>query len=562
MRRARQCRGPASLRQSTDVRTPTTALLWEIWQRHRWAIGGVAALTLAGRLIDASYTAGPAADEASAVTTLCGIFAFLLLFSVFNYTDSDSGAGLGRFPHRLFTLPVSSLRLVAIPVVTGITAIDLLYLAWTDQLSRGGSTSPLFVAILLAALMVFYLAVLWTCARAGSLRFVIIGVIAAALFAVGLLPSFPPTPVPTWRSEIFLAGLVAALGLVAFMLTWTYVAGVRAGGGRASFRLTSLIDRISDVQPSRRRPFGTAAGAHFWYEWRASGTVLPVVVSGVVLLIIAPTSWLASSDARYTLWLLIGTLATPIVLALPVGVAFSKPTFWSEDLALPAFVAVRPLSSQDLVAIKVKVAAASAALSWLIVLVFLAVWLPLWANLDLVSRLGTRLFAQQSTGVVVGLTVLVPIAGMFLTWRSLVSHLWSGLSGARPLFLVSAFSLVALVTSVVFDVGRLPNWLFGDASRFILAVWVAVIAVVAKCALAAYAWRGATPRHVRGYLLTWFAGTASLLTLGIAIWGLLRMYLPFDVDRVRSAVILLALLAVPLGRVGLAGASLTRNRHR
>ena len=544
------------------MRSPTTALLWEVWRQYRWTIGGIAALTFAGRLIDSSYTTGPAADEASAVTTLCGMFAFLLLFSVFNYTDAESSAGLGRFPHRLFTLPVSSLRLVAIPVFTGIVAIELLYLVWAEPFSRGGSTSPLFVAILLAALMVFYLAVLWTCARAGSLRLVIIGVIAAALFAVGLLPSFPPTPAPPWRSEVFLAALVAGLALVTFMLTWTYVAGVRAGGGSAHFRLESFVDWISEAQPARRRPFATPAGAHFWYEWRASGTVLPALVGGVVLLVIAPMSWLARTDAQYTLWVLIGVLATPIVLALPVGVAFSKPTFWSEDLGVPAFVAVRPLSSQDLVAIKVKVASASAALSWLLVLVFLAVWLSLWANLELVNRLATQLLRGHSTGAVYGLAVLVPIGGMLLTWRSLVSHLWTGLSGMRPLFLASVISLVALVTGAMLHGGRLPNWLLRDPVRIAAVLWLVAVAVIAKCSIAAYAWRGVSPRYVRGYLLVWLAGTASLVALGIVVWGIVRTYLPFDVDRLRSAIILLALLAVPLARVGLAQSSLARNRHR
>lgn len=544
------------------MRTPTTALLWEIWQRHRWAIGGITALTLSGRLINVFSMTGPAADEASALTTLCGMLAFLLLFSVFNYTDSGSSAGLGRFPHRLFTLPVSSLRLVAIPVLSGIVAIEVLYLAWADPFSRGGSTSPLFVAILLAALMVFYLAVLWTCARAGSLRLVIIGVIGAALFAVGLLPSFPPTPAPAWRSEAFLAVLVAALAAAAFMLAWTYVAGSRAGGGRATFRLQSLIDWASDLQPSRRRPFATAAGAHFWYEWRASGTVLPAVVGSVVLLVIAPTSWLASGDARYTLWLLLATLATPIVLALPVGVAFSKPTFWSEDLAVPAFVAVRPLSSQDLVAIKVKVAAASAALSWVVVLVFLSVWLSLWANLDLVSWLGTQFVARQSAGAGYGLLVIVPIGGMFLTWRSLVSHLWTGLSGMRPLFLASVFSLVALVAGVPLHAARPVVSLLREPERFALFVWVIVIALCLKGSLAIYIWRRVSPRYGQAYLLTWLAGTASLVALGMVVWGIVRTGLWFDAERLRTAIILLAVLAVPLARVGFAPSSLARNRHR
>jgi hypothetical protein len=496
------------------------------------------------------------------VTTLCGMFAFLLLFSVFNYTDSGSGAGLGRFPQRLFTLPVSSLRLVAIPVLTGIVAIELLYLVWVEPLSRGGGTSPWFVAILLAALIVFYLAVLWTCTRTGSLRLVMIGAIAVALFAVGMLPSFPPTPPPLWRSETALAACAVGIALVTFVLTWAHVARVRAGGGRSRFRLDSVVARIADALPTRRKPFSSAAAAQFWFEWRGSGIVLPVLVACVVLLVIAPISWLASSDARYTLWLLIGALATPIVLAIPVGLAFSKPTFWSEDLGVPAFVAVRPLSSQDLVAIKAKVASASAVLSWTVVLVFLTVWLSSWANLDRVSRLATQLFQGQSAGAVYGIAVLVPVAGIFLTWRSLVSHLWSGLSGMRPLFIVSVVSVVALVTAVPLHAGRLLFWLLRDPARFAPVIWIIVIAVITKCAIAAYVWRGVSPHYLRAYLLIWLVGTASLVTLANVVWGIVRMYPLFDVDGLRSAVILLAVLAVPLARVGLAPSSLTRNRHR
>jgi len=533
-----------------------------MWQRHRWTIGGIVALTLAGRLVDAAQTTGPAADEASAVTTLCGILAFLLLFSVFNYTDSDGGAGLGRFPSRLFTLPVSSLRLVAIPVLTGIVAIEVLYLVWAEPLSRGGATSPLFVAILLAALMVFYLAVLWTCTRAGSLRLVIIGAIAVAVFAVGMLPSFPPTPPPVWRSEAAVAACAAGIALVTFMVSWAHVVWARAGGGYRRLRLESVVGRIADALPARQQPFGSAAAAQFWFEWRGSGIVLPALVAGVVLLVIAPTSWLASNDARYTMWLLIAALATPVVLAIPVGVAFSKPTFWSEDLGFPAFVAVRPLSAQDLVAIKVKVASVSAVLSWAVVLAFLAVWLSAWANLDRVSRLATQLFQGHSAGAVYGMAVLVPVAGTFLTWRFLVSHLWSGLSGMRPVFIASVVSLVALVTSIVLDAGRFPNSLLRDPARLAFVIWVVVVAVVAKCSLAAYAWRGVHPHYLRAYLLIWLAGTTSLVALSFVVWGIVRMYAPFDVDGLRIAVILVALLAVPLARVGLAPSSLARNRHR
>ena len=548
------------------MRRPTAALLWEIWRQHRSIGAVIAGLTVAARLVDVLETQGQTGDIGSSpLTTLLGMVAFLLLFAVFNYTESSDGRGIGRFPRRPFTLPVTSLRLVAVPVLAGITSIELLYLLWMEPLSRGGSASAPFVAILLAALVVFYLWALWTLERAGSLRLVVLGVIAVAVFVVGLLPSFPPTPPPPWRSEVALAGLLAGLALIAFLLAWRHVARLRAGGARRGHRAESLFGWIAEASPTRRRLFATPAAAHFWFEWRCSGIVLPVLVGGVVVVVIAPMSWVMQRDGGDTLRLLLGALATPVVLALPVGAAFSKPTFWSEDLAVPAFVAVRPLGEDDLVATKVKVAAASVALSWLVLLTFVAVWLSLWANLDSLSQLAIQLWAfhGRSVTAVYGIAALVVVVGMLLTWRFLVSRLWSGLSGIRPMFVGSVISIVVLlIAGMVFDAGRLPGWLLRDPARFAPLAWIAAAAVIAKYWIAAYAWRGVSPHYSRVYLLIWLAGTASFLGLGAVVWGIARIYLPLDVDRLRSLVILLALLAVPIARVGLAPSSLARNRHR
>jgi hypothetical protein len=362
-----------------------------------------------------------------------------------------------------------------------------------------------------------------------------------------------------------LAALVAGLALAVFLLAWKHVGRLRAGGARSRPRVESLFGWIAEASPTRRRPFATPAAAHFWFEWRCSGIVLPALVGGVVVVVIAPMSWLMRSDAGDTLRVLLEALATPVVLAIPVGAAFSKPTFWSEDLAVPPFVAVRPLSADDLVATKVKVAAASVALSWFVLLSFVAVWLSVWANLDSLSRLAIQLWAfhGRSVAAVYGIAALVVIAGMLLTWRFMVSRLWSGLSGRRTLFFASVMSLaVVVIAGLVFDAGRLPGWLLNDPARLTPIVWIAAVAVIAKYWLAAYAWRGVAPRYLRVYLLIWLAGTASFLALGIVVWGIVRIYLPLDVDRLRSVVILLALLAVPLARVGLAPSSLTRNRHQ
>jgi hypothetical protein len=152
---------------------------------------------------------------------------------------------------------------------------------------------------------------------------------------------------------------------------------------------------------------------------------------------------------------------------------------------------------------------------------------------------------------------------MFLTWRFLVTRLWSGLSGLRPMLVGAVVSMIVLViASLAFDASRLPAWLLEDPARLAPVAWVTAVAVIAKYWIAAYAWRGVTPRYLRVYLLIWLTGTAAFLALGIVVWGIVRIYLPVDVDRLRSLVILLAFLAVPLARVGLAPSWLARNRHR
>src|SRR5207244_11144116 len=102
---------------------------------------------------------------------------------------------------------------------------------------------------------------------------------------------------------------------------------------------------------------------------------------GVIIFGIVPLYWYVPDESgANTLRILLVTLAMPIVFSAPVGKAFSKPDFWARDLTIPPAIAVKPLSASDLLMIKMKVAAASAAISWLVVLLFLSLWLSLWAN--------------------------------------------------------------------------------------------------------------------------------------------------------------------------------------
>jgi hypothetical protein len=545
------------------MRSPTAALLWEIWRRNRIAAAVIVAATVAGRLLD--YAEQPT-DDPSSLIALLSMVSFVFLFGVFSYTESSGTRGIGTFPRRLFTLPVSSLRLAALPVLTGIASVELLYVLWLGPLSRGGTLSTPFVAVLLGASMVFFQAAFWMLERLGPLRLMIAGTVIFLVYGVGLLPSWPPSPTPPWRSEAAVGTLVIALAIVVFGLAWRHIVRLRGGdAGRSNSRLEPLIASTAGTWPRPRPPFASPAAAQFWFEWRGSGLVLPVLVGGVLVAGVAPFSWFLRGDASGSLRLLLGTLAMPIMLAIPVGMAFARPTFWSEDLSLPAFVAIRPLTDEQIVAIKMKVAAASVASSWLLVIGFVGVWLSVWANVDSVSQLAIQWWAfhERSIVSVYGTVALILIAGVVLTWRFLVSRLWSGLAGSRPLFMASVMSVVLVfIAGMVFPADRLPGWVLEDPARMARVVRLMSIAVVAKCGLAAYSWRQVSARHLRQYLQVWTVATACLLTLTMVLWGVVRIYVALDIYRFQGFMIFLALLAVPLGRVGLAPSCLARNRHR
>ena len=92
----------------------------------------------------------------------------------------------------------------------------------------------------------------------------------------------------------------------------------------------------------------------------------------------------------------------PLLFAALVGKAFSKADFWSSDVAMPGSAAIRPMATGEMVAIKVRVAALAAGLSWGLVALFLMLWLSFWANtttLNRISTIVTRTF-DISTGAI------------------------------------------------------------------------------------------------------------------------------------------------------------------
>jgi len=260
-----------------------------------------------------------------------------------------------------------------------------------------------------------------------------------------------------------------------------------------------------------------------------------------------------------------------MILAVPVGKGFSKPDFWSSDLSLPPFQAVRPLATGEMVVIKMKVAALSAVISWLLVLIFLSVWLPLWANLAPLTmiRIGFWMIYDHSVYPQYVIAALSIIAGLFLTWKFLVGGLWIGLCGNRRFFIASAaayclvliLGMIGLIILLDHD-KAVRGWVREDPNRLLSYIeWIAALAVIAKFWMAAFSWRRISSHRVRKYLLVWLGSTFCLMALAILWWKGGRLYLPLDADRLRNLLILIALLAIPFARLGFAPSSLARNRH-
>lgn len=343
--------------------------------------------------------------------------------------------------------------------------------------------------------------------------------------------------------------MVALAALASFLFAWNHVARLRSGGERGPSRLDALRARVVDLLPGKRGAFSSPSSAHFWYEWRSAGTALPVLVGGILLFFVAPASWISRNDTGSGMRFLLGALIIPIILAVPVGMAFAKPLFWSEELSFPPFVGVRPLSAADIVATKLRVAALATLVSWSMVLAGVVAWLLLWGNARWLSQFAIQLWAvhDHSVFAVYGLAALVVVTGMFLTWRFMVVGIWAGLSGNRRLYVGSAMAVLLFVVAyLLFALDRLPGWVLEDPARMAPFGWAATTLVIAKYWLAARAWRHVERPLVLRYVALWLVGTAMFVALVLAFWRIARIYIALDIYRFQGLLILLALLAMPV----------------
>ena len=550
------------------MNSPTAAIAWEIWRRGRrfaWyvlgSLGACALINLA--LIDRLHLTEGGIAQFNPLFGVMMVLSFLFLMGIFNYTEFNSTKEWNGFPYRLFALPMPTWQLVAVPMTLGVVSVVSIYFAWIKLVwTHITIPTPAWFGVVLGAYSIFYQATLWSLAGFRIVRLIALSLGGLSSIAVAFVPLFAKDIPSPWLTEKRLIPIAIAAALIAFAFTWSAIARQRCGGGRRRNWIHAIWSRILDRVPMRTRDFGSPAAAHFWFEWRRIGWLLPACTA-FALLAFGCGSFMFRTDPRFTVDTLVKLAVMPIILAFALGKGFIKPEFWSTNLSLPTFVAVKPMSSGEFVVAKLKVAALSVIIAWTLVLAFVGLWLPLWADTKDLKQLMSefRIFYPHSWQTIM---VLYFVGYMVLTWRCLVSGLWSGLSGSR-LYYVGSICLQVLVPALVLLAIGIWSDSIDEQIRIrpdkvnaiaLCAIgWVLALAITIKLWLAAFSWNRITPGRTRQYLLIW-----SIATLCFVALGILSRPRP-DVHRLEHLYVLAALLLFPLARLGLAPLSLGKNRH-
>ncbi|HLX70474.1 MAG TPA: hypothetical protein VKV04_12675 [Verrucomicrobiae bacterium] len=552
------------------MRSPIAALTWEIWRRGRRAaaavVGCIAFCAIINLIVHNTNGRPP-----SSIFGFLMVLSFAFLLGLFNCTEFNSTREWNGFPYRLFVLPVPTWQLVAVPMVLGLIAIEGVYFAWVKLVWTHGqldnpdaAKATLWWAVVLGAYLTYYQVTVWSLAGFRILRSIVLSVGGVSSILVACLPFFGRVLNWPWITVEHLIPIVLTTIPMTFIIAWVTVARQRHGGGRRRNFVKALMEWITDRLPRRTKKFSSPAAAQFWFEWRRAGLLLPAAVGFALFVVVAPISWATRDDPHFPGATFTWIIVLPIVLGIILGKGFAKAEFYSRNLSVPTFLGVRPISDAEIVAAKIKVAAVSVLITWVMVGAFLAAWFLLCANTtELQPALYEfRIFYPHSWRLIIALC-FVGLA--LLTWSFLIGEMWSGLSGKNSWYFGSIGFQVSAPLLIMVGCAIWSNEIDAFAKRhpdflkihFIqITGWVLAVLIMMKMWLAARSWSKVEPRQSRRYVIVWAAGTLCLV--GFAM--LARP--PLDVERQFHVYLLLALLLFPFARVGLAPLSLNKNRAR
>ncbi|HUF22844.1 MAG TPA: hypothetical protein VMN81_01860 [Vicinamibacterales bacterium] len=536
------------------MRSAAAAFAWEFRQRHRWGLAGLVVYLFVLAAIKMLFLARGHAisfdnNLSYAFVVVVPVTAtFLYFLAVFSFgLAGDLAARQSMYPARLFTLPVTTAGLAGWPMLYGTVAMALLWAAmrlfalWPPEFD----VPMIWPALLAASMLAWLQALTWMPYPLPGLRVIVTVLWLTAIDAVVFIA------VEFKVREPVMLALLAPHVPLAYLAARFAVGRARRGHVPDWRRMFRPLSTFATVLANRRESFPSAARAQVWFEWRAHGRSLPLLVA-ILLPFELGQLFIHGDTPKLVFYTLAVVLLTPGFMAGFVSATASTSN--------PPFLATRPLSSASLIAAKLTATIWSTAAAWLLVLAAVPLGLELSGTWPVVIEPARRLHAVIGTprAVVIGLLAL---SGLILwTWKRLVQGLYIGLTGRASLIKGNVF----LTLSLLCVLGPALHWMIGNSLVRVAVVdvmgWLPAVLVPIKMAAAAWV----VTRLYRSGLLSdrvlvtgaacWCAAVLALY--GVLVWIVSTPLFP------RSFLALVAILAIPLARLSAAPLALAWNRHR
>jgi hypothetical protein len=547
-------------------RTPTGAMLWEIWGRHKWIFPchGVA-LAASACLV---YWQEHGASESSVgfvylISSGCFSGSFIPLMACFGYIEFDAGRVQLGFPGRLLLKPVSTTRLVLVPMLFGGAIIVTVFAIWSELVLRYLIAIPASNLLWISAMLLSFF--WWMQALAWSLpslkgRVCIDLMMAATHFFVGAMPMMPVTALSRWRWPM----LIALLGAVV-PAAWVGLTLVRQGRWEGPSPIARFWShRRSARAQSSRKKFHSAFGAQFWLEWRRQGWRLPGISGGLALLIV-PITLIASTKLggvkppppEVILSILV---LLPLLFSGVIGPALGKFDPLDSTRELPVYIAVRTMTDGGFVMAKLVMALAASILTWLLTLAGACLCLVIMGRGYLFSKAGS-VTPYGPVELTIGCAPLLLLL-VILTWKNMVAGIGAVLTGrqwivtvflCKTAFFYTGLLLMGEFASIDQDLrGALLHWLPG-----LLILLLAAKIVFSICAFAWGLRRNAIPVWAVG----WTIGGWTVCGLFVAGYAG-RVCHAINKPSLWIWVALAGFLLLPLAEPAIAPLALAWNRHR
>jgi hypothetical protein len=486
---------------------------------------------------------------------------FVYVANLLMFTDEVGSLSAG-YPRRMFTLPVTTRTLVLWPMVIATVSVVTLWLAIALLLYYpGGYHPPLDLpALAIAVAITWNQVVAWSPIQSYLIR------VYAAIIGFFVLLGWPCLLVV--QKQASEQGIVA-LGCVELCLL--FATGVLAvnhsrRGVDWSFGMERAVDWFWSVEERLTRPsqnFQSPARAQDWYESRCHGS-FAVGMMGFIVGSVALMQLFVSPEKTLAFRIGLGSmLSMPFVMAGSMGSVLGRVRpLWAKYRRLMTFLAVRPMTTGELVEAKYRLATRVAVQTWLVTVATVAAVILIKGQGNNVAEI-LRGFLGLYPGWR-GATILV-LAILFAPvyiWKLLTDSLVPMLTGRRWIADGSVFLAMIILFSIIAAGLWYPLHPEYVTRHLPIIIWLLALVVLVKAVAAGFTFRVALGRGLlHGDSLVRLAVAWTLMaavTIALVLLVLPATRLPVPVPVMALA----ALAMMPLGRFALAPLALEWNRRR